>query len=70
MTDSGVYTSHYFIKRLGRDQTEPLDLDFSYHLEPHDCAFQFGKNVIPTEGEGAPVTRKGWSDRTSPQLLM
>jgi hypothetical protein len=45
MTDGGVYTSHYFIKRLGRGQTEPLDLDFSYHLEPLDCAFQLGKKL-------------------------
>src|SRR5216684_906015 len=33
MTDGGVHTCYYFIKPLGSDQTEPLHLDFSYHLE-------------------------------------
>jgi hypothetical protein len=33
MADSGVYTSHYFIKWLGSSQAEPVDLDCSYHLE-------------------------------------
>src|SRR5580704_3450582 len=34
MTDGGVHTAYYFIKPLGSGQTEPLHLDFSYHLEP------------------------------------
>src|SRR5260370_15398224 len=34
MTNGGVYASHYLIKRFGTGQTEPLYLDFSYHLEP------------------------------------
>jgi hypothetical protein len=34
MTDGGVHTTYYFIKPLGSGQTEPLHLDFSYHLEP------------------------------------
>jgi hypothetical protein len=34
MTDGGVHTSYYFIKPLGSGQTEPLDIDFSYHVEP------------------------------------
>jgi hypothetical protein len=33
MTDAGVHTGYYFIKLLGSRQTEPLYLDFSYHLE-------------------------------------
>jgi hypothetical protein len=33
MTDGGVHTGYYFIKWLGSHQTEPLYLDFSYHLE-------------------------------------
>jgi hypothetical protein len=33
MTDGGVHTGYYFIERLGSRQTEPLYLDFSYHLE-------------------------------------
>ena len=33
MTDGGVHASYYFIKRLGSGQTEPLYLDFFYHLE-------------------------------------
>ena len=32
MTDGGVHPGYYFIKPLGSRQTEPLDLDFSYHL--------------------------------------
>src|SRR5271156_4468948 len=32
MTDGGVHTGYYFIKLLGSRQTEPLYLDFSYHL--------------------------------------
>jgi len=34
MTDGSVHTAYYFIKTLGSGHTEPLDLDFSYHLEP------------------------------------
>src|SRR5260370_38426091 len=34
MTDGSVHTTYYFIKPLGSGQTEPLHLDFSYHLEP------------------------------------
>ena len=34
------------------------------------CTFQLGKNAVLAEGESAPVARKGWSDRRSPQLLM
>jgi hypothetical protein len=34
MTDGGVHTTYYFIKPVGSGQTEPLHLDFSYHLEP------------------------------------
>jgi hypothetical protein len=33
MTDGGVHTGYYFIQLLGSRQTEPLYLDFSYHLE-------------------------------------
>src|SRR5580704_16197397 len=34
MTDPGVHATYYFIKPLGSGQTEPLHLDFSYHLRP------------------------------------
>jgi hypothetical protein len=70
MTDGGIHTSYYFIKRLGSGQAESLDLDFFYHLESPSrrCS---GKNAVLSEGEGAPVTRNGWSDRrSSPQSLM
>ena len=30
---NGRHTGYYFIERLGSCQTEPLYLDFSYHLE-------------------------------------
>jgi hypothetical protein len=33
MTDGGVHTGYYFLERLGSRQTEPLYLEFSYHLE-------------------------------------
>src|ERR1700740_373376 len=33
MTDAGVYASHYFIKRLGSDQAEPLNLNFGDHRD-------------------------------------
>src|ERR1700722_18675453 len=33
MTDSGVHTDYYFVEWLGSRQTEPLYLEFSYHLE-------------------------------------
>jgi hypothetical protein len=34
MTDPGVHATYYFIKPPGSGQTEPLNLDFSYHLGP------------------------------------
>jgi hypothetical protein len=33
MTDGGIRSKYYFIELLGSRQTEPLYLDFSYHLE-------------------------------------
>src|SRR5271156_2966899 len=38
MTDAGIHTGYYFIKLLGSRQTEPLYLDFSYHLESFRAA--------------------------------
>src|SRR5580700_9050427 len=69
MTDGGVYTSHYFIKRLGSGQAEPLYLNFSYHLDSHPGICN-GKNVILSEGQGAPVIRNDWSVRQSSQLAI
>src|SRR5580658_3098047 len=40
MTDASVHATYYFIKPPGSGQTEPLHLDFSYHLGP----FQLGRN--------------------------
>src|ERR1700689_2211423 len=69
MTDGGVYTSHYFIKRLGSGQAESLDLDFFYHLESRSWRLQ-PQNAVRSEGEGAPVARNGGSDRRSSQLAI
>jgi hypothetical protein len=69
MTDGGIHTSYYFIKRLGSGQAESLDLDFFYHLESPSGRLQW-QNAVLSEGEGVPVARNGWSDRRSPQLLM
>ena len=33
MTDGGIRRKYYFIELLGSGQTEPLYLNFSYHLE-------------------------------------
>src|SRR5215469_7550768 len=32
VTDSSAYASQHLVKRLGRGEAEPLNLDFSYHL--------------------------------------
>src|SRR5260370_33266168 len=53
MTDSGVHSGYYFIKPLGSGQTEPLNLDFSYHLE-YLCA----QPRLDRTGEGAPVLER------------
>src|SRR5271169_5388178 len=69
MTDGGVYTSQYFIKRLGSGQAEQFYLNFSYHLDPLPgiCS---GKNAILSDGQGAPVVRIDWSVRQSSQLAI
>jgi hypothetical protein len=48
MTDAGVYTCHHFIKRLGSSQAEPLNLDFSYHLESPAWRTQWQEHPVST----------------------
>jgi hypothetical protein len=48
MTDGGVHTGYYFIERLGSRQTEPLYLDFSYHLESLSGLPQCKQTRAPT----------------------
>src|SRR6202140_2683006 len=55
MTDGGIYTSYYFIKRLGSGQAESLDLDFFYHLESPSRRLQWQKR--------RPVRRRRCSSR-------